>query len=107
RGDLARAVRVSMGTPGFFSLMEWDGRLLTDGGVANYLPVGLARELGAHPVIAVDVSRQPPEIRSNDPVTLGGRAIGLLMRNALPDTTPPDFLVQPAIDPEFPSAVFP
>jgi predicted acylesterase/phospholipase RssA len=106
-GDLARAVRASMGTPGFFSPTRWGDQLLIDGGIADYLPVRVARALGARRVVAIDVSRSPPEIGRTDPTTLAGRSLSLLMRNALPDTTPPDVLIQPSVDPDFPGAVFP
>lgn len=105
-GDLARAVRASMGTPGFFSPVEWDGRLLTDGGVANYLPISVARDLGARMVVAADVSRPPPRVEAKNPVALAGRGIGLLMRNALPDTLP-DILIRPRIDSDMPGVAFP
>lgn len=107
QGDLARAVRASMGTPAFFSAMRWGDRTLVDGGIADYLPVSVARRLGAGRVVAVDVSRAPPQIGRTDPTALAGRSIALLMRNALPDTTPPDVLIRPAVDPDFPGAVFP
>jgi predicted acylesterase/phospholipase RssA len=106
-GDLARAVRVSMSTPGFFAPVSWEGRLLADGGIANYLPVSVARALGATRVVAVDVSRPPAEVKRTDPTALGGRSIGLLMRNALQDTVPPDVLILPGIDPDYSGAVFP
>jgi len=105
-GDLARAVRASMGTPGFFAPVEWDGLLISDGGIANYLPISVARRMGASTIVAVDVSRPHPRVTRKDPAALGGRAIGLLMRNAIEDTLP-DVLVTPDIDPDFPGAVFP
>jgi NTE family protein len=55
-GDLARAMRASMSIPGAFDPVEIDGHLLVDGGVADNMPVDLARALGADVVIAVDVS---------------------------------------------------
>ncbi len=107
RGDLARAVRVSMSTPGFFSAVNWGGRLLIDGGIANYLPVSVARSLGAGRIVAVDVSRATKEVRGTDPTAIGGRSISLLMRNAMRDTVAPDVLVEPPLDPDFPGAMFP
>lgn len=56
KGDLARALRASMAIPGFFSAVEWEGRLLVDGGVARNLPVDVVRKMGAEVVIAVDIS---------------------------------------------------
>ena len=55
-GDLARAVRASMAIPGFFSPVEWDGRLLTDGGTVDNMPVDVVRAMGADVVIAIDIS---------------------------------------------------
>jgi NTE family protein len=55
-GDLARALRASMAIPGFFSAVEWEGRLLVDGGVARNLPIDVVRKMGAEIVIAVDIS---------------------------------------------------
>ena len=55
-GDLATAMRASMSVPGAFSAVEIDGKLLVDGGMANNLPVSVAREMGADIVIAVDIS---------------------------------------------------
>jgi NTE family protein len=56
RGDLARAVRASSAIPGVFEPVRIDGRLLVDGGVAQNLPVRVARAMGADVVIAVDVT---------------------------------------------------
>lgn len=55
-GDLARAIRASMSIPAFFDPVEIDGRLLVDGGVANNLPIDVARQMGADVVIAIDIS---------------------------------------------------
>lgn len=54
-GDLTTALRASMSAPGIFAPVERDGRLLVDGGVANNLPVDVARSMGADLVIVVDV----------------------------------------------------
>jgi NTE family protein len=55
-GSLARAIRASMAVPALFSAVEIDGKMLVDGGIANNVPVDVARELcGAEIVIVVDV----------------------------------------------------
>lgn len=54
-GDLAAALRASMSVPGVFSPLEWDGRILGDGGLVNNLPVDVARAMGAEIVIAVNI----------------------------------------------------
>ena len=45
-----------MAVPVVYSPVEIDGRLYVDGGVANNLPVDVARDKGADRVIVVDTS---------------------------------------------------
>ena len=54
-GDLPKAIRASMSAPGLLKPVRMDGRLLIDGGVANNLPVGITRSMGADVLIVVDV----------------------------------------------------
>ena len=46
-GDVAPAVRSSMNLPGLLAPMEYRHRLLVDGGVVDYVPVDVAKLLGA------------------------------------------------------------
>jgi NTE family protein len=63
-GLVAEAVRATMSVPGVFEPVERDGYQLLDGGVLDNVPVGVARDLGAEKVIAVDVL---PNFRLNQP----------------------------------------
>lgn len=54
-GSLAKSIRASMAVPAAFDPVEIDGRLLVDGGLANNVPVSVAREMGAEVFIVVDV----------------------------------------------------
>jgi len=63
-GKLVDAVRATMSVPGVFEPVEIEGYQLVDGGVLDNVPVGVARELGADKVIAVDVL---PNFRLNQP----------------------------------------
>ncbi|MBL4596326.1 MAG: patatin-like phospholipase family protein [Robiginitomaculum sp.] len=56
-GDLTRAVFASMAVPGLLAPVQIGDRLLVDGGLANNLPVSIARAMGADIIIAVDLSR--------------------------------------------------
>ncbi len=56
KGELVKAIRASMSIPALFAPVEIDGRLLVDGGVANNLPIDIARQMGADVVIVVDIS---------------------------------------------------
>ncbi|MFW6126306.1 MAG: patatin-like phospholipase family protein [Chloroflexota bacterium] len=58
-GLVANAVRASISIPGVFVPVEWQGRLLIDGGVVNPVPVSTVREMGANYVIAVNVLPRP------------------------------------------------
>jgi len=55
-GSLATAMRASMSVPGAFPPVPFEGRNLVDGGIAANLPVGIAKQLGAESVIAIDIS---------------------------------------------------
>ncbi|MGI9334849.1 MAG: patatin-like phospholipase family protein [Gammaproteobacteria bacterium] len=58
-GSLALAMRASMSVPGVFPPVEYGGRLLIDGGIANNMPIDVARSLGADIIIAVNVQTDP------------------------------------------------
>ena len=47
-----------MAVPVVFSPVEIEGRLYVDGGVANNLPMNVARDMGAKRLIVVDTSSQ-------------------------------------------------
>ncbi|TGN38275.1 patatin-like phospholipase family protein [Marinobacter confluentis] len=55
-GNLSEAIRASMSVPGVYAPVTRNGKLLVDGGVANNLPVSVARDMGADIVIAVDIT---------------------------------------------------
>lgn len=56
RGSLAKAVRASSSIPGIFNPLEYQDKLLVDGGLVENIPIDSAREKGADIVIAVDIS---------------------------------------------------
>lgn len=56
KDSTVEAVRASIALPGIFTPVVHDGRLLTDGGLVNPVPVSLARAMGADIVIAVDLN---------------------------------------------------
>ena len=68
RGEFARALRSSMAIPIFFTPVEWEDRLLADGGVTNNFPVDVCKEMGADIVIGLEVSSElasnPDDLRS-------------------------------------------
>lgn len=66
-GNLATAMQASMTVPGALKPIDWQGKLLVDGGVVNNMPIDAALALGAEVIIAIDL-RDPlfdtPELKS-------------------------------------------
>ena len=54
-GDLPTAIRASMSAPGVFKPVRIRDQILVDGGVANNLPIEIAKDMGAEVLIVVDV----------------------------------------------------
>lgn len=54
-GSLPTAIRASMSIPALLAPVRLDGRLLADGGMANNMPVDVARAMGVDRVIAVNI----------------------------------------------------
>ncbi|MBI4551127.1 MAG: patatin-like phospholipase family protein, partial [Candidatus Latescibacteria bacterium] len=54
-GDLAEALRASIAVPFLLTPIDYQGRLLVDGGVVDPIPVDVVRSMGADLVIAVDI----------------------------------------------------
>ena len=68
-GPVARGVRASMNLPGIFAPVEYRQRYLVDGGVVDYMPVDIVREMGADWVLAVFAL---PDYSQNVPSTIMG-----------------------------------
>jgi NTE family protein len=94
QGRVAPAVRASCSIPGIVTPVEVDGRLLSDGGVVDNLPVDGAQALGADFVIGVDVF-EPHYRRSRGPLGKGLTAIETMVRNAGGGVQRADFLIAP------------
>jgi NTE family protein len=97
RGDLARATRASLSIPIFFPPVDWEGTLLVDGGVADNIPVGVARGMGADVVLAVDITSPPLEPSEWRTLTGVGAQVSdalLEARNRTYRETP-DFQIRP------------
>src|SRR2546430_2224305 len=101
-GDLTSAMRASLSAPGVFAPVEREGRLLVDGGIADNIPVDIARAMGVDVVIVVDVGFPllPRRQLSSAPVISSQMLAILIRRNAqaqLATLTPQDILIQPAL----------
>ena len=68
QGDLVRAVRASSCYPGAFEPVNFNGRMLADGGIVNNLPVNAVAFLGANFSIASDATA-PRRAAFSDPLS--------------------------------------
>jgi NTE family protein len=101
-GDLTTAMRASMSAPGVFSPVERDGHLLVDGGIAENVPIDVAREMGVDILIVVDVGT--PLLKrdklSSAPVISNQMLAILIQHNSrvqLAKMAPTDVLIEPAL----------
>jgi NTE family protein len=76
RGSLSQAMRASMAIPGAVAPVEINGRLLVDGGIANNLPIDVARKICGEVIIAVNISTPPLE---REEITSAFSIVGQLM----------------------------
>lgn len=100
RGSLTQAVRASMAIPAVINPVEFEGRLLVDGGVTRNLPVDVARRMGADVVIAVNIGT--PLLRREDITSLLSASEQMLriltatnVAQSLKDLGPRDVLITP------------
>ncbi len=102
KGDLVRALRASMSIPGVFAPVEINSRILVDGGIANNVPVDVARQMGADIVIVVDIGtglRSREKLTS--PVAISAQVMTIMIqRNSkaqIATLRPEDLLIQPQL----------
>ena len=101
-GDLTTAMRASLSAPGVFAPVEREGRLLVDGGIADNIPVDIARAMGVDIVIVVDVGfpLQTRKQMTSVPAISNQMLAILIHRNAeaqLATLTPNDILIRPEL----------
>lgn len=100
-GLVWEAVRASVSLPVFFSVAKRAGRNLVDGELVDPVPVGVARQLGADLVVAVNATRSRNGIKPSEPNILtvalqvihiaGNRIIDSCLREA-------DIVIEPDMD---------
>lgn len=97
-GNLARAVSASSCIPGIFTPVEWEGRLLVDGGIVENLPLYTARALGADRVLGVDLHTAGlyPEPKSIIDIVLNASSI-LLSHTRTPYEEDGDVIITPEL----------
>src|SRR5271154_2624356 len=102
KGDLAFAMRASISAPGVFAPAEMQGQLLVDGGLAENLPIDVARAMHADILIVSDVSFPlQPRAALDSALTISNQMLAILVRKDADRQRatlgPEDILIQPAI----------
>ncbi len=80
RGSLAAALRSTMSIPAVFSPVKDDGKLYTDGGALDNLPVDVAKAMGAEVIIAVYLDQGASDPKNfNSLLGAAGRNIEIMI----------------------------
>ncbi len=102
-GDIVTAMRASMSLPGLLAPVEHDGRLLLDGGLANNIPVDVARTMGTDRLIVIDIGTP---LKGRDEIdsllSVADQVLGFLTRKnslyQLETLESDDLLIRPELD---------
>ncbi len=102
KGDLAIAMRASMSAPGVFAPVEANGRLLVDGGLAENLPINVARAMHADILIVSDVSYPlQPRAALDSALSISNQMLAILLRKdsdqQRASLSPRDILIVPEL----------
>ncbi len=93
-GDLAQAVRASSSIPIVFRMVKIGGRDLVDGGIANNVPIEVARSLGAtRLIISALLDTVVSDKGADDPLSVAAQMVSLLFEQTLPTVRPGDVMV--------------
>ncbi|MBE2221948.1 MAG: patatin-like phospholipase family protein [Anaerolineae bacterium] len=95
-GSVATAVRASCSVPGLVTPVEVNGRLLSDGGILDNMPVDIARDMGADYVIGVDIF-VPSAYRRMGALGIGLQSIETMVRHSGGRIEEADCLIVPEI----------
>ncbi len=97
-GSVAKAVHASSAIPGVFEPVEFQGRLLVDGGVMDNIPIAVAREKGADIVIAVDISENVQNFNISNVIDVTIQAVNIMFdQNVKNKKKDADVLIAPAV----------
>jgi NTE family protein len=98
KGPVARAVHASSAIPGVFSPVDYQGRLLVDGGLMDNIPISVAREKGADIVIAVDISENVANFNITNLVDVVLQSVNIMFNeNVKYKKKDADVLIAPAV----------
>jgi NTE family protein len=102
KGDLSIAMRASISAPGLFAPVETGGLVLVDGGLAENLPIDVARQMHADILIVSDVSF-PLQSRAalDSALSISNQMLAILVRKDADrqraTLAPSDILIEPIL----------
>ena len=102
QGSIVKAMQASATVPGALQTVEYQGKLVVDGGIANNLPVDVVQALGADIIIAVDIgSSLLKRDALNSTLSVVGQ-LSTMLTNASTERqklllTEQDILIRPAV----------
>nr|WP_156104111.1 patatin-like phospholipase family protein [Shewanella mangrovi] len=102
-GSLVEAMQASATVPGALQPAVIDGKLLVDGGIANNMPVDVAKAMGADIVIAVDIGSSLVKKKQLNGALAILNQLSTMLTNASTERqkallTEDDVLIRPAVD---------
>lgn len=97
-GPVAKAVRASSSIPGVFQPVDYNGRLLVDGGVIENIPISVAKEKGADIIIAVDISENVTNFKITNVVDVMIQSVNIMFaENVSSKKKNADVLITPPV----------
>lgn len=96
KGPVAKAVMASTSIPGIFKPVEIDGKLLSDGGIVENVPIRTVKELGADYTIGVDLNSKHTYNRPANILEVIVNSFHFLMKQSVElQTAAADLLIEP------------
>ena len=99
-GNLGRAMQASSTIPLLFSPVEWEEKLLVDGGLKDNIPIGTVREMGSDFVIAVVIEESMHQsVELDNPLNIANQSTSIMMQNVTKlSIQNADFVISPNMD---------
>lgn len=95
-GDVSEAVKASTCIPVLFEPIEFDGRLLVDGGLKESVPLSAVQALGAEYIIGVDLNAHRTYKRPDNILDILNNTLEIALKHlANVDPNEIDLLIQP------------
>ena len=96
KGSVVNAIMASTCMPGIFKPVEYNGKLLVDGGIVENVPIDTVREMGANYIIGVDLNAKYIYSKPGNILDVISNSFHFIMQtSAKLQTEDADLLIQP------------